>query len=235
MITNMPQAVRAIGLTILILFPGLLTGSVPDKKDRIKWEQVIKKIIVSPAQSEVETFFIYQNTSFNGVSINGVSTSCECSNAKADRVRTEPGESGRISVRIDATHLSGDMDVNVQVTLDGGESYVLTLMLHKEPAYTITPRLVSWPVGSLASKKIVTISIAPSCSLHVQSAVSEDSRISASVHTVKAGETYRVEVSPVDTTQQITTRINLAMVATRQDLRRPTPPFIARITAVLGP
>ena len=177
---------------------------------QLRWEQ--KEIEFRPAvtDTEIKTEFRFTNAGREPVTIESVTPGCGCTTATPDKATYQPGEKGRIAATFTIGQRTGEQHKPIRVKLHG-DSAVTTLMIvaHLPELMKISPQFVFWAAGEAPRPKTIDLTILPDAHLQVTRVLTTDPKIKATLETVEGGRTYKVLVTPDDTTEPATAVLSI--------------------------
>src|ERR1041384_7895345 len=86
----------------------------------LEWTTKERAVKAAPLQKTAETIFEFTNTGTKTVTILGVDTRCDCTEAAPSAQTFAPGASGRITARFHLGDRQGEFDRMITVTTDEG-------------------------------------------------------------------------------------------------------------------
>src|SRR5207253_11401364 len=117
----------------------------------LDWTTKERSIKAAPLQKTAETVFEFTNTGAKTVTILGVDTSCDCTEAAPSAQTIAPGANGRITARFHLGDRQGAFDRMITVTTDDApEPVMLRVHLDVPELATLTPRSVDWKLNGPA-------------------------------------------------------------------------------------
>src|ERR1043165_7793001 len=87
----------------------------------LEWKTTQLAIQAAPMQRTAECTFEFKNIGDKTVTITGVDTSCDCTEAKPSAKTFAPGTSGTLSAHFNLTGASGTMHRMITVATDEGQ------------------------------------------------------------------------------------------------------------------
>ena len=182
-------------LTLCLLFPALAVSTLA-----LDWKTKALSVKAAPLQRIAETAFEFTNTSAKTVTILGVDTSCDCTEATPSAQTFAPGASGRITARFHLGDRQGVFERMITVTTDDAKEPVnLRVQLDVPELATLTPRSVDWKLNGPAWEKTVDIVITDGVELTVTQVLPTSGLFNHRLETVTAGRHYRLYLSPQST------------------------------------
>lgn len=142
----------------IVLFLALSSVSA----QALEWKQ--KEITTKsvPGGRAADAVFSFTNTGTASVTILAVTTSCECTTAKADKTTYEAGESGTIAVHFEFEGRTGEHQKTILVlALESGEQTVTTLKFDVTiiAAVDVQPQMLGWTVNEELKPKVITVTL----------------------------------------------------------------------------
>lgn len=126
-----------LGIVLVLALAGVSAQALEWKQKEITTKSV-------PGSCAADAVFSFTNTGTASVTILAVTTSCECTTAKADKATYEVGESGTIAVHFEFEGRTGKNERTILVlALENGEQAVTSLKYN----VTIIPNLSSQPAN----------------------------------------------------------------------------------------
>jgi hypothetical protein len=180
---------------------GLLALAAAAHADLV-WEKQVQEFHVTPEDKAVEARFAFKNTGPETINIKRVQSSCGCTTAKPSKTSFAPGESGEIEVKFSFGSRRGAHQKTIAVQSDDKREWKAVLRCWIHEPLTISPMLVYWKVGDDPQTRSVTLTAAKGEQVHVKGVKASSPRFSASVQTVKDGDSYTVSVTPSKTTEK---------------------------------
>ena len=166
----------------------------------LDWKTKERTVKAAPLQRIAETAFEFTNNSAKTVTILGVDTSCDCTEAAPSASTIAPGASGRINARFHLGDRNGAYERSITVTTDEAkEPVTLRVQLDVPELATLTPRSVDWKLNGPAWEKSVDIVIADGLELNVTTVLPTSGLFNHRLETVEAGRHYRLYLSPQNT------------------------------------
>ncbi len=166
----------------------------------LEWKAKESSVKAAPLQRTAETSFEFTNTSAKTVTILGVDTSCDCTEAAPNAQTYAPGASGRITARFHLGDRQGVFERMITITTDEAkEPVTLRVQLDVPELATLTPRSVDWKLNGPAWEKAVDIVIADGVELNVTTVLPTSGLFNHRLETVEAGRHYRLYLSPQNT------------------------------------
>jgi hypothetical protein len=182
------------------LAPCLLFALVGSAAFALDWTTKERSVKAAPLQRTAETIFEFTNTGAKTVTILGVDTSCDCTEATPSAPAIAPGASGRITARFHLGDRQGVFERMITVTTDDAtEPITLRVHLDVPELATLTPRSVDWKLNAPAWEKAVDIVIADGVELNVTTVLPTSGLFNHRLETVVAGRHYRLYLSPQNT------------------------------------
>jgi len=166
----------------------------------LDWKTRELSVKAIPLQKSAETAFEFTNTSDKTVTILGIDTSCDCTEATPSAQSFAPGTSGRINARFNLGDRQGVYDRFITVTTDESKDPVsLRVQLDVPEFATLTPRSVEWKLNSPAEDQVVDILVTAGIELTVSSVQPTNPVFTGRLETVEPGRHYRLHLAPKHT------------------------------------
>ncbi|MBK1881104.1 DUF1573 domain-containing protein [Luteolibacter pohnpeiensis] len=171
----------------------------------LKFTETSKEITADPAARSVTAEFDFTNDTQHPVTIEKTDGGCSCVSVKVSDGKTQfsPGESGKIQAVFDIGNFSGEVDKPVKVWLKGEDVDVATqtLKIHINIPVLISmePKTLKWTVGDKTSSKTIKIAVHDDKPVHLDAVKSSTNAFTTNLKTIKDGEEYELEVTPVST------------------------------------
>lgn len=190
----------AIALILAVIFT---TGSL--SAEVLQWEKRVIEVTASPRQERVKVAFIFKNSSNQQVTIQSVTSSCDCTTAELKKKAFAPGEAGQIDVVFEVGNRKGPQFKSITVSTEENpsEPIVLTLRVKIPELVEFTPHLLTWRVGEEPTEKSVEILVVPDPLITVIEAHSETPGIETRLEIIKPNRQYRLIVKPASTTDSL--------------------------------
>ncbi len=161
------------------------------------WDHQQLEFHPSLSATEVKAEFRFVNRGKDPVTIEAIAPSCGCTTAVTDKMTYRPGEKGTIEATLHVGELTGLQNKSINLRIKGeAQPILLTMITHLPDLMTISPRMVSWPVGGHQEPLTITLTVQPDVKLRVNRVLSTDPGISAELQSVSEGKLYRVVVTP---------------------------------------
>ena len=166
----------------------------------LDWKTKEASVKAAPLQRIAETAFEFTNTGATTVTILGVDTSCDCTEAAPSAQTFAPGATGRITARFHLGDRQGGFERTITVTTDEAkEPVTLRVQLNVPELATLTPRSVDWKLNGPAWEKTVEIVITDGLELTITSVLPTSGLFNHRLETVEAGRHYRLYLAPQST------------------------------------
>lgn len=168
----------------------------------LEWKSQQVSIKAAPLQRTAETVFAFTNTSDRPVTITGIDTSCDCTEAIPSATTFPPGAQGTIKARFSLTGAAGTLQRLIVVNTDEGKpAAALTVELTIPEIARLTPRSVEWKVGTAASEAVVEIEVAAGIELTIDRVTPTSDAFAYRLETVTPGRYFRLHLAPKDATK----------------------------------
>lgn len=166
----------------------------------LDWKTHQRSVKAALLQHTIETSFEFTNPGDKTVTILGIDTSCDCTEATPSAQTIAPGASGRINARFTLGDRLGVYERTITVTTDDAhEPVTLRVQLDVPEHAILTPRSVEWPLNSPATEQAVDIRIADGLDLTVTNVLPTSGLFNHRLETVEPGRHYRLHLSPQST------------------------------------
>ncbi len=166
----------------------------------LDWKTQHLSLKTAPLQKHAEAFFEFTNASDRTVTITGVDSSCDCLEASPSAKVIAPGASGRINAKFTLADRYGQLRRTILVSTDEGpHPTALTVQLDVPEAAALTPRSLEWKLGGDTTEQTVEIAVAPDLTLAISEVKGTSDAFATRLETVKAGQFYRLHVTPKST------------------------------------
>lgn len=169
---------------------------------QLKWDKPWQEFHRTPDEDHLETKFTFKNTGTGEVTIKTIKTSCGCTTAKLETKTYAPGQDGELTARFNFGSRKGAHRKMITVTTEDETKQELNLVVFIHPGLNIEPALVFWKVGQPAEARTVQLTAEPGTTVKVKGIISTNPRLTATLQTTKAGESYVVSIKPADTAQR---------------------------------
>jgi len=174
----------------------ILAGSASAE---LLWTKPIQEFQCAPEQSQVEARFGFKNAGTSTVTIRAIKPGCSCTAARLDKKVYAPGETGEVLVTYKFYGHVGALRKLVMITTDDHpEPAVLDIRVFVHEPFNVQPGLVYWRKGEPAEPKTVQL-LALGYPVRVKSVTSSNPKVTATLQTVKEGDTYTIAIKPADT------------------------------------
>lgn len=168
----------------------------------LAWKTTHLSIKGVPLQRTGETAFEFTNTSDRPVTITGIHTSCDCTEATPSATTFPPGAQGTIKAHFSLTGATGTVRRMILVNTDeGNPATSLTVELTIPEIAQLTPRAVEWKVGTSPSEAAVEIEVAGGIELTIERVTPTSDGFTYRLETVKPGRHFRLHLAPKDATK----------------------------------
>jgi len=203
-------------LCLLALLP--FTAGVPLLA--LDWKTQQLSLKAAPLQKSAETFFEFTNTSSKAVTILGINTSCDCTEATPSAQTFAPGASGRIIAHFSLGDRQGTYERSITVTTDEAKEPVsLHVQLEVPELASLTPRSVEWKLHGPAESQVVDIRVAEGLELTFSSVQPTSDFFTSRLETITEGRHYRLHLAPHHTRETANAAFRLyAKAGTGQDV-----------------
>ncbi|HWA27785.1 MAG TPA: DUF1573 domain-containing protein [Lacunisphaera sp.] len=166
----------------------------------LEWKTKEISVKAAPLQKIAETSFDFTNTGAKVVTILGIDTSCDCTEATPSSQTIAPRATGRINAKFTLGDRQGVFDRFIMVTTDEAkEPVTLRVQLDVPELAVLTPRSVEWKVNSPAWEKAVDIQVTEGLELTVTNVLPTSGLFNHRLETIEPGRHYRLHLSPQST------------------------------------
>jgi len=171
----------------------------------LKFDANSKEVTVALDQKEAAVDFPFKNESSDDVVIEKNASDCPCAavGVKDSKLIYKPGESGTIRIVFNLGKVPETADKFVSIFLKGDRedkpSIRLTTRIIVPVVVDLSPRTVTWDVGTKPEAKTVTVTMNDSEPVKIISMTSSDPRFKAELKTVEEGKKYEVVITPTST------------------------------------
>lgn len=203
-------------LCLLALLP--FTAGVPVQALDWKTQQLSLKAV--PLQKSAETSFEFTNTGAKTVTILGIDTSCDCTEATPSAQSFAPCASGRILVRFTLGDRQGVYERTITVTTDEAKEPIsLHVQLDVPELASLTPRSVEWKLNGPAESQVIDIRVTEGLELTLSSVQPTSDFFTSQLETIVAGRHYRLHLAPKHTREVANAAFRIyAKAVTGQDI-----------------
>jgi len=157
-----------------------------------------------------EAKFGFINNGREPVMIDAVKSSCGCTTTRLAKQTIGPGERGEVSARFEFGQRRGVQTKTISVSVKGEERpTVLTLVVAIPDLVRIDPGIVIWEKGATAETREIVLTAMPGLPTRVTGVVSSDSRIQATVETIKESSEYVLKITPKTTELPVFAILNI--------------------------
>lgn len=180
-------------LVALILIPAGLSAKIVFDSSEIN-------LNAQPFDTSLTGTFTFTNTGDEPVSITNITTSCGCTVASPEAVKTyQPGETGNITAKFEIGARTGNQHKVVNVFINNAETptHRLQFKARIPKIVDIHPMLVRWKDNETDPQNI-NLKIKPELGIKVTEVKSTNPSFLAELVTVKEGESYRIVVTPLN-------------------------------------
>jgi len=167
------------------------------------WDNPAQEFQRRPEEKELTVNFAFKNTGKQPVTITKINSSCGCTTAELPKKTYQPGEGGALTAKFTFGGRRGAQAKSIAVTTDDQKTTQLSFScLILDDPVVLTPPLVNYRLGEVATARQVNISVAQNPRINITAVASTNPRIAASLSTIKPGEKYAVNVAPADTARE---------------------------------
>lgn len=188
-----------IGKICLAVFVlgSIVLGSIANANDAFSWESSSIDVSASPDEERVFANFRFKNISPEMVEIKRVVSTCECVTASASKLEISPGESGEVKTVLTVGNRKGLQVKKIVVrTSESGAPYLLTLRVQIPDSYSIYPKSLTWPIGSLPKPQQIEVALSKP-EITLTSVETNDSNFQTSVE--RLDNLCKVQITPKST------------------------------------
>lgn len=186
--------------------------SAPFAFAQLKFDKTIVELSATQNDNTVKGDFTFKNDGDYPVTIKKLETSCSCTTAALDKKTYQPGESGTIKSEFTIGHHEGEVvEKYITVTTDDAkhETNQLTLRTSVPKLFDIERKFTYWKPGEAKTPKTVKIKVVAKDPIQLISAKPESDKLSADLKEISPGREYQVTITPADTSQALTQRIDI--------------------------
>jgi len=146
--------------------------------------------------------FTCANSGTTDVTITELHPSCGCLTPVLEKNTLKPGESLKLTIGFNRTGYIGETIRDITIMTDeapGGKAYPLRLVADLPDALTLAPRLVFWKKGERAKAKSIDVKVNLPRDIAITGATSNNTDMTVKLVTLKAGQHYRLDITPRNT------------------------------------
>jgi len=166
----------------------------------LEWKTKELAVKASPLQKTAEAIFDFTNSSSKTVTIIGIDTSCDCTEATPSAQTIAAGATGRINAKFTLGDRQGVFERLIMVTTDEAkEPVTLRVQLDVPEIATLTPRSVEWKLNGPAWEKAVDIVVTQGLELTITKVLPTSGLFNHRLEIVEPGHRYRLLLSPQST------------------------------------
>ncbi len=186
----------------------------------LEWKTQQLTLKAAPLQKSAETSFEFTNSSAKAVTILGIDTSCDCTEATPSALTFAPGASGRITARFTLGDRQGVYDRTITVTTDEAKEPVsLHVQLAVPELASLTPRSLEWKLNGAAESRFIEIRVADGLELTLSSVQPTSDFFTSRLETIAPGHHYRLHLTPRHTREAANAAFRIyAKAGTGQDI-----------------
>jgi Protein of unknown function (DUF1573) len=188
---------------------GIILAVHVSARAELIWENPTQEFQRSSADGAVEAHYAFKNTGPTAVTILGITSSCGCTVARAEKKTYAPGESGKITARFTFGNRKGLQRKVITVGLSDGTETKLGLNVSILEPLTVTPTLLFWRVGEGAAPKKVQLKAANDVPVNIRSVSSSSPRVTTQLEIKAEGTDYTLIVSPSDTAAKLAATVTV--------------------------
>jgi hypothetical protein len=180
----------------------LLLGWCAGAPAALLWERTEQIVpLPGPAATEVTGTFPFRNAGAVPVRVLAVRLGCPCGQAATDRSEYAPGESGTLTVRLQAQRGAGRIEKTIYVLTDDPEQPRDTILFGCEaPAYlAVEPGWLVWRQGDPPEARTARLRADVPEPVHVLAVRTEPAGFQHEFLTVTAGRAYDLRITPENT------------------------------------
>jgi len=153
---------------------------------------------------KVMALFSFENTGSETLTIDRYESGCSCLGVEVSggKMKYAPGEKGELRATFDVGNFRGEVDKPIQVWLKGdapeSPSIGLNVKVFVPVLVEIQPKTLHWKVGEPAEAKTFRLTVLNKEPIKVIGASGGAGRYEVKLITIKEGETYDVQVTPLN-------------------------------------
>jgi hypothetical protein len=159
--------------------------------------------VKAKSEDETVTFsFPFKNVSDKAVKLEGVKSTCECTEAGflGKKKVLAPGESSEVHATMKIGMFSGNDDKKLIVTANG-EQYQLSLHVEVPEVVKLSTRHLDWVQGTAPTPQYISIDLDPKAGIKLTEVSLSGKDFIYEPETIKVGQKYRIKVTPKTTSQ----------------------------------
>lgn len=158
------------------------------------------KVTVEPGIQVVDLNYEFTNTTDMPVAVESFLQSCGCMSGEWDGKPVDPGAKGIIKAKLVTTGLRGKVRKSLHVKFLELGTVELTGEVTIPDAITYSAQTLRWTQGEASTPKHVDIEVHSVKPIKILSVSNTDPAFATRLETIKEGRSYRVIVTPRDTT-----------------------------------
>ena len=178
---------------------------------QLQWDTKELELKPSPLDSQTVAHFKFKNMGTTGISLNSVTTSCDCTTIQWPKIKIAPGDSGDIVATFSIGERVGLQEKSIVVKSTDAETpqTTLTFKVQIPEVMRLEPKFLKWERGDLRSAKIIHIKILNDYPVKALSALCANTNISTKVEQSKDGDGFDIVVTPGNFSKPIATVIKI--------------------------
>ncbi|MCF3651240.1 DUF1573 domain-containing protein [Synoicihabitans lomoniglobus] len=144
----------------------LLLGALSLQAE-LEWDQAQQSVELPVGAKQHVATYAFTNRSDQPVTIIDLQVDCDCTTAALPQRAFAPGESSELKLTLDTRGLEGEVNRELLVKLRHGEgagAQVKTVSLQLKalitPWFTLSPRVLFWPLSAQAEERSLTVQLA---------------------------------------------------------------------------
>lgn len=168
----------------------------------LAWAAQTEAVDCSLGAAEATATFKFKNTGERAVTIVKITTSCSCTKATIAKKTYQPGQSGKLSVRVTLGNLHGVLVRAIHVMMNSGgkgQAKMLRLRILVPELARISPRSLVWRIGSPAAPRMVIVTIPKTHPFRITSVATGDTFMHAKLVEVSPQRRYAIVLWPRST------------------------------------
>jgi hypothetical protein len=154
---------------------------------------------VEPNKQVAELIYTFTNTSGMPAMVEEFHQSCGCMTGEWDEKPVDPGATGKIKAKFLTTGLRGKVRKSLKVKFVEMGTVELTAEVTIPDTLTYSSQTLRWNVGEATAEKHVDITVNSEKPVKVLSVVNSDPAFTTKLTTTEEGRSYRITVTPRDT------------------------------------
>lgn len=182
---------------ILLLF--LLAPLIaPVAHADLKWAATMIYTAAAPSEGHATAQFTFTNTGTYPIKITSTHTSCGCTAAVASERSIPPGGTGKVDVSMKTINKNGLYEEPIQVETNDPKAKMSTITLRAlvRDAVEIKPTVLFWQADEALAPKVTELTVNDGFDVKSVDATTDSPGLTIKLETVKAGEEYKLTVTP---------------------------------------